>query len=147
MGLKEKLQQDFIVAMKSKSELRVAVLRQLRGQIRQAEIDGRKELDESEVLVVLSKVAKQHRDSIKAYAEGARQDLVDREQAELDIIESYLPKPLDEAEINRLIDKVIAEVGAAGMKDIGKVMGVLMPQVKGRTDGARVQAIVKSKLA
>jgi hypothetical protein len=147
MSLKEQLQKDMVAAMKAKDELRIGVIRLLRGMIRKMEIDQRKDLDDKDVIGVLTNAAKQRRDAIKAYADGGRDDLVKQEEAELAIITEYLPEAMGQDELEQLIVKVIAETGATTMKDIGKVMPKIMQQVKGRADGAQVQAIVRSKLS
>jgi len=147
MSLKEQLQKDIVAAMKAKDELRIGVIRLLRGMIRKMEIDQRKDLDDKDVIGVLTNAAKQRRDAIKAYADGGRDDLVKQEEAELAIITEYLPEAMGQDELEQLIVKVIAETGATTMKDIGKVMPKIMQQVKGRADGSQVQAIVRSKLS
>ncbi len=147
MSLKEKLQQDLAEAMKAKDDRRVQIIRLLRDAIRKQEIDQRKELLDEDIIGVLQRAAKQHQDSINAYRAGNRIDLVEQEEAELAIIQSYLPQPLTEDELIAIIDETIRTVGATGPKDIGKVMGPLMTRVKGRADGAKVQAIVRAKLA
>lgn len=136
-----------VAAMKAKDELRTSVIRLLRGMIRKMEIDQRKDLDDKDVIGVLTNAAKQRRDAIKAYADGGRDDLVKQEEAELAIITEYLPEAIGQDELEQLIVKVIAETGATTMKDIGKVMPKIMQQVKGRADGSQVQAIVRSKLS
>jgi len=145
MSLKEKLQQDLAEAMKAKDDRRVQIIRLLRDAIRKQEIDQRKELLDEDIIGVLQRAAKQHQDSINAYRAGNRIDLVEQEEAELAIIQSYLPQPLTEDELIAIIDETIRTVGATGPKDIGKVMGPLMTRVKGRADGAKVQAIVRAK--
>lgn len=147
MSLKEQLQKDMVAAMKAKDELRTSVIRLLRGMIRKMEIDQRKDLDDKDVIGVLTNAAKQRRDAIKAYADGGRDDLVKQEEAELAIITEYLPEAIGQDELEQLIVKVITETGATTMKDIGKVMPKIMQQVKGRADGSQVQAIVRSKLS
>lgn len=147
MSLKEKLQHDLADAMKAKDDRRVQIIRLLRDAIRKQEIDQRKELSDEDTIGVLQHAAKQHQDSINAYRAGNRMDLVEQEEAELAIIQSYLPQPLSEAELIAIIDETIRTVGATGPKDLGKVMGPLMARVKGRADGAKVQAIVRAKLA
>lgn len=146
MGLKEHLHQDLIEATKSRNELSTGVIRLLRGMIRKQEIDQHKECGDEEVIGVLTSAAKQRRESIKAYGDGGRADLVAREQAELAIIESYLPKALSSHELEKIIRDAIAETGAITIKDLGRVMAKVMPQVKGRADGTAVQALVRSKL-
>jgi len=146
MNIKAKLQQDLVTAMKNKDERRVSILRLLRGAIRQQEIDRRKELSDEEVITILQQAAKQHKDSITAYRQGQRNDLVEQEEYELNLIQSYLPQPLSQEELSAIIDSTIRQVGASTIRDIGKVMGPVMAQVKGRADGAQVQALVRAKL-
>ena len=147
MNLKEQLQKDFLAAMKAQEQTRVLVLRALRGKIRDLEIEKRGELTEQEMLGVLTNAAKQRQDSIKAYRDGGREDLADQEEQELELIKSYLPEQLSDAEIGKIVDAAITETGAESMRDIGRVMGKVMPQVKGRADGSAVQNLVRSKLS
>ncbi len=147
MDLKEQLQKDFLAAMKAKDQNRVLVLRALRGKMRDLEIEKRGELTEQEMLGVLTNAAKQRQDSIQAYREGGREDLVAQEEMELALIKNYLPEQLSDTEIEKIVDSAIAETGAETMRDIGKVMGKVMPQVKGRADGSTVQSLVRSKLS
>ena len=147
MSLKEQLQKDMVTAMKARDELRVNVIRLLRGMIRKLEIDQKKDLDDKDVIGVLTNAAKQRREAIKAYADGGRDDLVKQEEAELVIISEYLPEAMGTDELEQIITNIITETGATSMKDIGKVMPKVMQQVKGRTDGSQVQAMVRAKLA
>jgi uncharacterized protein YqeY len=146
MSLKERLQQDLINSTKSRNELKTGVIRLLRGMIHKQEIDQRKEFGDDEIIGVLASAVKQRRESIKAFAEGGRADLVAQEQAELALIESYLPQALSTQELGKIVQDTIAETGATSIKDLGKVMAKLMPKVKGRADGTVVQAMVRSKL-
>ncbi len=102
-------------------------------------------LSDEDVIEVLGKMAKQRRESIAEYEKGGRQDLVDKESLELSVIEAYLPAPLSEAELGKIVDEVIAETGASSMKDMGKVMAPILAKAKGRADGKQVQAIVKQR--
>jgi len=147
MGLKERLQKDMVEAMKSRNNIKVGVIRLIRGMIRKLEIDQKKDLTDDDIIGVLSNAAKQRREAIKAYTEGGRDDLVDEEEAELAVIEIYLPEALSTDELEKIIVEIIAETGAATMKDIGKVMPKVMQKVKGRANGSEVQAIVQSKLS
>ena len=146
MGLKERLQQDLIESTKSRNEIKTGVIRLLRGMIRKQEIDQRKEFGDDDVIGVLASAVKQRHESIKAYGDGGRADLVAQEQAELAIIESYLPQALSTQELEKIVRDTIAETGATSIKDLGKVMAKIMPQVKGRADGTVVQAMVRAKL-
>jgi len=146
MGLKECLQQDLIESTKSRNEIKTGVIRLLRGMIRKQEIDQRKEFGDDDVIGVLASAVKQRHESIKAYGDGGRADLVAQEEAELAIIESYLPQALSTQELEKIVRDTIAETGATSIKDLGKVMAKIMPQVKGRADGAVVQTLVRAKL-
>ena len=146
MSLKEQLTADMKEAMKNKEKERLAVIRMVRGAIRQQEIDGQKELGEDDVIAVISKEVKMRRDSIEEFKKGAREDLVEKTQAEIDVLLPYLPAQLSEDEVRELVKAAVEQTGAATPKDMGKVMGVLMPKVKGRADGKMVNTIVKSFL-
>lgn len=145
-SLKERLSADIKAAMKGGDKARLATLRMMHAAIRQREIDSQSELDDQGVLEVLDRQARQHRESIAQYGEAGRDDLVEREQAEVAVIAEYLPEPLDEAELDCLVDAAIAATGAASMKDMGAVMGELKPQVQGRADMGAVSARVKARL-
>ena len=146
MSLKEQLTADMKDAMKNKEKERLAVIRMVRGAIRQQEIDGQKELGDEDVIAVISKEVKMRRDSIEEFKKGAREDLVEKTQAEIDGLLPYLPAQLSEDEVRELVKAAVEQTGAATPKDMGKVMGVLMPKVKGRADGKMVNTIVKSFL-
>ena len=145
-ALKHRINEDVKAAMRSKEKDRLAALRLITASIKQREVDERIELDDTQVMAVLDKMAKQHRDSIEQYTKADRPDLVEQEQFELDIILGYLPKPLDPAEINAMIDGAMAATGAASMKDMGKVMGQLKGALQGRADMGKVSALVKARL-
>ena len=145
--LKHRINEDIKTAMRSKEKDRLAALRLITAAIKQREVDERISLDDGQVMAVLNKMAKQHRDSIEQYTSAQRVDLVEKEQFELDIILGYLPRPLDAVEINTRIDEIIAATGAAGMKDMGKVMGQLKSALQGRADMGQVSALVKARLS
>ena len=145
--LKHRINEDVKTAMRSKEKDRLAALRLITAAIKQREVDERISLDNGQVMAVLNKMAKQHRDSIEQYTSAQRVDLVEKEQFELDIILGYLPRSLDAAEINARIDEIIAATGAAGMKDMGKVMGQLKSALQGRADMGQVSALVKARLS
>lgn len=147
MGLLEEITQDMKKAMKNKEKGRMKTLRLLRSDLKKAKIDKRGEFTEEDAQQVINKAAKNRRESIESYKKGDRQDLVEEEQKELEVIEEYLPEQMSDDEIKELIDQVIEETGASGMQDMGKVMGTIMPKVRGKADGSKVQAIVRSKLA
>lgn len=145
-SVKEQLSADIKAAMRAGDKKRLATLRSIHAAIKQREIDDRVELDDDGVLAVLDKRAKQHRESLTAYRDAGRDDLADQEQAELAILGEYLPAALSEAEIDALIDAAIGESGAASVRDMGRVMGIVKPKVQGRADMAAVSARVKSRL-
>ncbi len=145
--LKHRINEDVKTAMRSKEKQRLAALRLITASIKQREVDERIKLDDAQVMAVLDKMAKQHRDSIEQYTKADRRDLIDKEQFELDIILSYLPKPLDSAEISAMVDGIITATGAASMRDMGKVMGQLKPALQGRADMGKVSALVKARLS
>jgi uncharacterized protein YqeY len=147
MSLKEQLRVDTADAMRSGDKEKRDTLRLLLAAIKQVEIDQQKDdLTDEEVLAVLDKQAKQRRESIADYEAAGREDLVHEEKAQLDLIETYLPAQMSREEIAALAENVIAEVGAEGPQDTGKVMGRLMPQVKGKADGRLVNEIVRDLL-
>jgi len=146
MSLQEKLNTDLKAAMRARDELRMLVLRTLLSSMNYAEIAKQKKLDDGGVIEVIGKEVKQRRESIEAYEKGNRQDLADKEKAELAILQEYMPAQMGREEITSIVEKVIAEVGAKGPGDKGKVMQKLMPQVKGKADGNEVNGIVTDLL-
>ncbi len=144
--LKQRIQDDMKAAMKAGDKPRLAVIRLIMAAIKQREVDERVELNDEQVLAVLDKMVKQRRDSIKQYSDAGRDDLASAEQAEVEIIQTYLPEALGEDEIAAIVEQAIAETGASSMKDMGKVMGKVKPQVQGRADMGAVSALVKQKL-
>ena len=136
------LQADIKEAMKARDADRVTALRTLMAQIKDATVNAGKDVADAEVATVISKAIKQRQDSVEQFRAGGREDLATKEQAEIDLFRKYLPKQLGEAEIEDLARKAIAESGAAGKADLGKVMKVLMPQVKGKADGKLVNIVV-----
>lgn len=144
--MQEKIEQDLNSALKSGDSLKVSVLRLVRGSLTNARIE-KGELSDEDVARVLQKEAKQRRDSITSYEDAGRQDLADKEKAELEIIEDYLPKQLEDQELESMVDEAIAETGATGVADMGKVMGNVNSKVAGQADGGRVAALVRSKLS
>jgi uncharacterized protein YqeY len=147
MGLKETMESDLKDALRSKDEPRKTTLRLAIAAIRNAEIDKRRELEESELIGIVAKEAKQRRESAEQFAKGGREDLVAREEHELEILLEYLPAQLTEQEIEARAREVIGEVGASGQAQIGDVMRILMPEMKGKADGQMVSGIVKALLA
>lgn len=146
MSLMDKLTADMKEAMKQGEKERLSVIRLVRGAVRQAEIDGKKMLSDDEIIGVITKEVKMRRDSIEEFERGGRSDLVEKTQAEIAILMPYLPAQLSPDEVRQLVETAVAEVGAMTAKDMGKVMGVLMPRVKGRADGKLVNEIVRSLL-
>ena len=147
MSLKQRLTDDMKAAMKSGDKASLGVIRLMLAAIKQREVDERIELDDAQVLAALDKMVKQRRDSVSQYEAADRADLADIEKAEIVVIERYLPAKLGEAEIITAIDAAIAETGAAGPADIGKLMGALKPKLAGQADMGQVSALVKQRLA
>ena len=146
MTMKSRLEDDVRQAMRDRDTLRRDVIRYMRSEIRNQEIRVQDDLDDQGVVQVLSRQAQQRRDSIEAFSEANRNDLVEKEQAELAIIMEYLPQQMSREEITELVRQVVTEVGAEGPGDMGKVMSRIMPQVRGRAEGREVNAIVMETL-
>ena len=146
MSLKVRLLEDRKSALKNKDTLRKSTITMVRAAILQKEKDERIELDDDGVVGVIAKEVKQRRDSIPEFKKGNRPDLVDQLNTEINILMEYLPRQLTENEVDAMVAQTISEVGAMGMKDMGKVMGALMPKLKGRADGKLVNEIVKKHL-
>jgi uncharacterized protein YqeY len=144
--LKPRINDAVKAAMRAGDKSRLGTLRLITAAVKQREVDERKELGDDEVLATLAKMVKQRRESIAQYEQAGRQDLADREHAEIAVIGEFLPEPLSDAQVDRLIDRAIAETGAAGIRDMGKVMGTLRPKIQGRADPAAVSARVKERL-
>jgi uncharacterized protein YqeY len=134
-------------AMRAKDSARLSTLRLLTAAMKQKEVDERIELDDAQVLAILEKMIKQRRESIAQFEKAARQDLVDKEKAEVAVLSAYLPQRMSEAEIQKAIETVISETGASGAKDMGKVMAALKSRLAGRADMGQVSNLVKSKLS
>ena len=146
MSLMELLTADMKAAMKQGEKARLSVIRLVRGAVRQAEIDGKKTLNDDEIINVIAKEVKMRRDSIEEFERGKRADLVEKTKAEIDILTSYLPAQLSPDVVKQIAEKAVAEVGAATAKNMGKVMSVLMPRIIGRADGKLVNEIGRSLL-
>lgn len=147
MNLMETIEKDVIQAMKAKDEVRVSTLRMLKSAVGNYKIQAKKEkLEDAELLAIITKQAKQRRESLESFETAGRKDLADKEKAELSILEAYLPKQLTEDELRAEVQKAIAASGATGPADMGKLMKALMPAVQGKADGKRVQEAVKSLL-
>jgi len=147
MQLRERLNAAMKDAMKSRDALRLSAIRMLLSSVKNREIELRRELGETEITETIVTLCKQRRESIRLFKEAGRQDLVDKEEAELALLMDFLPQQLTREEIESLVDKVIAETAATSGKDMGKVMKALQPLVSGRADGKLVSEVVKEKLA
>ena len=146
MSLKARITEDMKTAMRSGEKDRLSCIRMLQAGIKQREVDERIELDDAQVLSVIDKMIKQRRESVAQFEAGKRADLVAKESAEIALLSQYLPAQLGDAELDAMIKEAIAATGAASMKDMGKVMGVLKPKVQGRTDIGALSARIKSVL-
>ena len=145
-ALKDQIQDAMKTAMKSGDKERLAVVRLMLSAMKQVEVDERVELDDDRVLGILDKMVKQRRESISQYEQGGRDDLASKEQAEIDVIADFLPQPLSEEEIETIINQAISQTGAESMKDMGKVMGIVKPQITGRADMGAVSGKIKALL-
>lgn len=146
LSLKQRIQDDMKTALKSQDKRRLGTIRLIHSSIKQKEIDERIQLDDAQVLVVLDKMLKQRRDSKSQYEQANRHDLAEQEEFEIGVIQSYLPQPLTEAEINGLIEAAITETGASSAKEMGKVMNLLRPKVQGRVDMKEISERIKQRL-
>ncbi len=145
--LKTQIQNDMKDAMRSKETIRLGTIRMLLAGVKQREIDERIVLDDASILKIINKQIKQHLDSIAQFTAAGRTELADKEQAELKILEAYLPEQLSEADIKSHVEKAIADVGATAVKDMGKVMNALKPHLEGKADMSLVSKLVKDLLA
>ena len=146
MTLKERITDDMKNAMRAKDSLRLGTIRLLQAAIKQKEVDERITLDDVAVVGVIDKLVKQRKDSITAYEQAQRQDLADQEKAEMVILQAYLPERMDEAAIAQAVAAIVAQVGAQGPQDMGKVMGAVKTQLAGKADMGQVSAAVKAAL-
>ncbi len=151
MSLKERIGEDIKTAMKAKDKIRLQTVRSIKKAILEKEVEvrpqGQDSLTEEQEIELLSQQAKQRRDSIEQFKNAGRDDLAEQESQELAIIQTYLPEQVSDSELEVIIDEIIANSGATSVKDLGKVMGPAMKQLKGKADGKKIQALVKSKLA
>ncbi len=145
-SLKQRIDQDSREALKTKDSLRLNVLRMIRSDIRYKEIEKRSELSDDEVILVLSSSIKKRKDSIEQFEKGGRDDLASKEKMELEVILKYMPEQLTEEELNQIITQAIKDVDAAGPPDLGKVMKQIMPNVRGRANGKKINLLVSSRL-
>ena len=146
MTIKEQIMADMKAAMKAKDMGRLGAIRLLMAAIKQKEVDEQVQLDDAQITTVIAKLVKQRHDSIEQYNAANRPDLAEKEQAEIDVLSHYLPKPLSEEEIGQMIDEAIAAAGVTGMAAMGKVMGMLKPKLTGRADMGKVSALIKQRL-
>ncbi|GAC1673891.1 MAG: CBU_1594 family Dot/Icm type IV secretion system effector [Steroidobacteraceae bacterium] len=146
MSLKERITDDMKAAMRSGEKERLGLIRMITSAIKQREVDERITLDDTQVLSVLEKMIKQRKESLVQFQAGNRQDLVEKEAAEITLLQAYLPSQLNDAEIDALINEAVAATGAASIKDMGKVMALIKSKAQGRADLARVGAKIKAKL-
>ena len=147
MSLKDQLNESMKTAMKARDTLRLSAVRMILSMVKNREIDQKKELNDQDVIEVISTLAKQRRESIRMYGEGNRPDLVEKEEAELEVLLGFLPAQLSNTEIEALVDRIISETGALGARDMGRVMKALTPLTAGKADGKTVSDTVKQKLA
>ena len=145
--LKQRIDEDMKAAMRAKDKPRLGTIRLITAAMKQREVDERIELDDAQVLVILDKMLKQRRDSLSQYEAAARADLAAQEAYEIGVIQEYLPAPLSEAEIGAMIDEAITALGVASIKEMGKVMAALKPQMQGRADMSAVSAKIKNRLS
>ena len=145
--LKKRITDDLKSAMKARDKQVLRAVRMILGAIKQKEVDDRIDLDDVQVLAVIQKMVKQRKDSIAQFTEGGRDDLVEVEQAELAIIANYMPEQMSEVEVAKAVEQAITDSGAASMKDMGKLMGMLKSQLDGKADMAIVSQLIKSKLS
>ncbi|MBI3893552.1 MAG: GatB/YqeY domain-containing protein [Candidatus Wallbacteria bacterium] len=146
MDLKTRLNEDMKTAMKAREELRLLVIRTLRSDIRKVEIDGRKDLDDTGVVECILRAIKQREDAAAGFEQGGRPEQAAKERTEIALLRTYLPAQLSTEEVAAIVEECVLESGAAGPKDMGKVMKLLMPRVKGKADGGKLQQLVKERL-
>jgi len=147
MALIDRIKEEQKLAMKAKDKPRLGTIRLAMSEIRRREVDERITLTDEDIVVILTKMVKQRRDSAAQYESAGRQDLADAEQAEITVLEEFMPQPLSDEEVAALLDKAIADSNAQSMQDMGKVMGLLKPQIQGRADMGKVSGLVKAKLS
>ena len=146
MSLKTQLTEDMKTAMRAKDQVSLSTIRLINAAIKQFEVDERTEADDAKVISILTKMVKQRKDSAKIYTEAGRQDLADKENSEIEILNRYLPQMMSAEEIKTVVEAVIAETGASGMADMGKVMGVLKTRLAGKADMGEVNKVLKAAL-
>ena len=147
MILKQQITEDMKTAMRAKDSVRLGAIRLLLSAIKQREVDERIELKDADVIAVIEKMLKQRRDSIAAFESANRTDLADIEKFEVSVLQTYMPKQLSDDELNQIITQVMADTGAAGAKDMGKVVGLVKPLVAGVADMGKVSGLIKARLS
>ena len=147
MSLKERLTEDMKTAMRAKDQVSLGTIRLINAAVKQFEVDERTEADDAKITAILTKMVKQRKDSAKIYAEAGRQDLADKENAEMEILYRYLPHMMSAEEIQAAVAATVAQTGASGMADMGKVMGVLKTSLAGKADMGEVNKILKAVLS
>lgn len=147
MSIKDRLKADMISAMKSKEKDRLECIRFIQSAVKKQEIDTRKDLDDSAVTAILMNLAKQRKDSIDQFRKGGREDLASKEEAELKILQAYLPEQMSSDELGQIVESAIKETGATGMKEMGAVIKAVMAKAAGRAEGSTISEMVKRKLS
>jgi len=147
MDINARLNDEMVIAAKAKDKVRLSAIRMLKTALHNKEIDLMRPLNETEILQIISAMVKQRKDSIEQFAKGGRNDLVEKEEAELKVVQEFMPAQMSDDEVEGVIKKAIAEAGAVSIKDMGKVMKVLMPQLTGKADGKMVGEKVKALLS
>ncbi|MCK5918851.1 MAG: GatB/YqeY domain-containing protein [Cocleimonas sp.] len=145
--LKDRIIDDMKSAMRSKEKLRLLTVRTILAAIKQQEVDTREDVDDTAILVILDKMCKQRRESITQFKKADRNDLVDQEEAELDVIQVYLPEPMSDDELQSLVAETLSATGASSMKDMGNVMSIIKPKAQGRADMGKISGIIKAQLS
>jgi len=146
MSLKQQLNDAMKQAMRAKDKARLGAIRLIQAEVKRVEVDERIDIDDQRLLTIMDKMVKQRRDSISQYQKAGRQELAAVETAEIEVIQEFLPAALEQQEIEQLISQAITRTGAESMRDMGKVMGMLKPQIQGRADAGQVSAMVKKAL-
>ncbi|GGB35205.1 aspartyl-tRNA amidotransferase subunit B [Oceanisphaera marina] len=147
MSLKDQLSEQQKIAMRARNKARLGTLRMLLAEIKQKEIDSRENLEDDAIIAIVTKMVKQRKDAATQFEQAGRQELADGERQEIVVLQEFLPQPLTADELDTLLNNAIADTGASGMQDMGKVMAVLKPQIQGRADMGKVSASIKAKLA
>ncbi len=146
MTLLDKINNELKISIKAKDEIKILTLRQIKAAVKNTEIKNGDPVTDEEIEGVIFSLAKSHKESIESFKKGNRTDLVDKETKELEVLEGYLPEQLSEDDLRKIVEEAVKETGASSMKDMGKVMGMIMPKVKGKADGGLVSALLKEIL-